>query len=118
MPHSGKQQRLVPRIVTEDVAGLVNFLKAVFLAWGELERDPKLPTRLHFGDSKLMVSQVGQYRAMPAFLSVTVADADATYARAVEAGARTLEGPFSTPFGDRRAFVEDRWGNIWVIQTG
>jgi uncharacterized glyoxalase superfamily protein PhnB len=55
---------------------------------------------------------------MPAFLSVTVADADATYARAIEAGARTLQGPFSTPFGDRRAFVEDRWGNIWVIQTG
>lgn len=40
------------------------------------------------------------------------------YARAVEEGARTMQGPFSTPFGHRRAFVEDRWGNIWVIQNG
>jgi uncharacterized glyoxalase superfamily protein PhnB len=118
MPHSDGQQRLAPRIVTEDVPGLVTFLKTVFLAWGELERDPRLPTRLHIGSSRLMVSQVGQFRAMPAFLGVTVTDFEATYARAVEAGARTLEGPFWTPFGHRRAFIEDRWGNIWVIQNG
>src|SRR5215475_9980970 len=105
MPHSASERNLVPRIVTDDVPGLVGFLKSVFLAWGQLESNPQLPTRLRLGNSKLMVSQVGEFRAMPAFLCVTVTDFDATYARAMKAGARTLSGPFSTPFGDRRAFI-------------
>ena len=33
MPDSAWKQNLAPRIVTEDVSGLVTFLKTVFLAW-------------------------------------------------------------------------------------
>ena len=44
-------------------------------------------------------------------------DADATYARALAAGARSLEPPTDMPYGDRRAMVEDAWGNTWQIAT-
>ncbi len=44
-------------------------------------------------------------------------NADATYKRAVDAGAKSLEAPLDTPYGDRRAMVEDRWGNVWQIAT-
>jgi uncharacterized glyoxalase superfamily protein PhnB len=46
-----------------------------------------------------------------------VADTDATYQRALNAGARSLEEPFDTPYGDRRCMVEDKWGNTWQIAT-
>ena len=54
---------------------------------------------------------------MPAFLYVYVDDTDATYRRALEAGARSLEEPLDMLYGDRRGMVEDEWGNIWQIAT-
>ena len=44
-----------------------------------------------------------------------VDDADATYDRAVDAGAITLEAPLDTPYGDRRAMVRDPFGNVFQI---
>jgi uncharacterized glyoxalase superfamily protein PhnB len=64
-----------------------------------------------------MISDAGVRNAMPAFLYVYVADADATYRSAIKAGARSIEEPVDTPYGDRRAMIEDRWGNTWQIAT-
>ena len=104
---------LTPRIVTDDVAGLVEFLRHAFGATGELHADR--PAVLQLGDSQLMVSSVGPRPATPAFLYVD--DTDATYRRTMQAGAKSLEAPLDTPYGDRRAMVEDRWGNVWQIAT-
>ncbi len=106
---------VTPRIVTNDVAGLVEFLRLAFDATGELPADR--PAVLQIGDSMLMISSVGPRPAAPAFLYVYVEDADATYRRALAAGARSLEEPTDTPYGDRRAMVEDRWGNVWQVAT-
>jgi uncharacterized glyoxalase superfamily protein PhnB len=54
---------------------------------------------------------------MPAFLYLYVDDIDATYRRALDAGAMSLEEPQDTPYGDRRGMVEDPCGNIWQIAT-
>ena len=64
-----------------------------------------------------MVSGVGPRDPTPGFLYLYVADADATYQRALEAGALSLEGPRDTPYGDRRAMVKDPCGNDWQIAT-
>jgi len=64
-----------------------------------------------------MISDVGLRGPMPAFLYVYVPDADATYRRALESGARSIEEPSDMPYGDRRCMVEDKWGNIWQIAT-
>ncbi len=106
---------LTPRIVAPDVDGLVGFLRAAFDASGDVPEDR--PAVIRIGDSLLMISGVGPRPATGAFLYVYVDDADATYRRAVQAGARSLEAPLDTPYGDRRAMVEDRWGNVWQIAT-
>jgi PhnB protein len=62
-----------------------------------------------------MVSQTGERDAFPAFLYVYVANADASYARAVAAVAVSLEAPLDTPYGDRRAMVGDPYGNVFQI---
>jgi hypothetical protein len=41
----------------------------------------------------------------------------ASPAGALDAGARSLEGPSVMPYGDCRGMVEDRWGNVWQIAT-
>jgi PhnB protein len=107
---------LTPRVFTADVAGLVQFLREVFGAEGEV--NDGRPSELRIGDSMLMVSDGGGARqALSSFLYVYVEDADATFARAARAGATTIEAPLDTACGDRRATVEDPWGNTWQIAT-
>jgi uncharacterized glyoxalase superfamily protein PhnB len=106
---------LTPRIVTDDVTGLADFLRRAFGATGTTERDR--PTVLRIGDSVLMLSGTGPRPATPAFLYLYVDDVDATYQRAVRAGAASIEEPTEMPYGDRRGMVQDRWGNVWQIAT-
>ena len=107
---------VTPRLFTDDTQGLVDFLKHVFDAQGEVQTGR--PTEMCIGDSRIMISDGGGIRtASPAFLYVYVSDTDETHRRAIEAGARTIEAPSSTPYGDRRATVVDRWGNSWQIAT-
>ena len=104
---------ITPRIVTADLAGLVAFLREVFSARGEVRAGR--PAEMRIGDSLVMISEAGPRDAVPAFLYVYVTDADATYQRALAAGATAIEEPQLTPYGDRRAMVRDAWGNVWQI---
>jgi uncharacterized glyoxalase superfamily protein PhnB len=106
---------IVPRIVADDARGLVGFIVAAFGARGEYA--PERPAIVELGDSRIMISETGPRPAMPAFLYVYVEDADAAYGRAIAAGATSLEAPVDTPYGDRRAMVEDRWYNVWQLAT-
>jgi PhnB protein len=107
---------VTPRIFTGDVAGLVGFPKAVFNASGEYREG--MPAEIQIGDSIVMISDGGGRReTMPAFLYVYVEEADETYRLAADSGARSVEKPMDTPYGDRRATVLDPWGNIWQITT-
>jgi PhnB protein len=104
---------VTPRIVVADVAGFVAFLRAVFDAQGELH--VARPAEIRLGDSLIMVAPAGARDPFPAFLYVYVDDADATYGRALAAGATSLEEPLDTPYGDRRAMLRDAWGNVWQV---
>jgi len=107
---------VVPRIFTPDVEGLVGFLKSVFDATGDVRAGA--PAEIRIGDSLIMVSDGGGAREPRAgFLYVYVADADHVFQRAVSAGARAVEQPTDMPYGDRRATVQDQWGNVWQIAT-
>jgi uncharacterized glyoxalase superfamily protein PhnB len=106
---------VTPRIVVREARQLVEFVKRVFGATGDYR--PDVPAVLRIGDSIVMISDAGIRDPMPAFLYVYVADADATFRRAVDAGARALEEPWDVPYGDRRGMVEDQWGNTWQIAT-
>lgn len=107
---------VIPRIVTNDVAGLTAFLRTVFVAVGELRSGA--PTEIRIADSIILVSDGGGLReTMPAFLYVYVDDVDETYRRAIAAGAESVEAPVDTPYGDRRATIRDSWANVWQIAT-
>ena len=64
----------------------------------------------------------GYYTATPyliirdgSYLYVT--DVDATYKKALAAGAQSKREPANQFYGDRVATVADRWGNTWSIGT-
>jgi len=104
---------VTPRIVVENSRALVEFLRQVFNATGDYEQHK--PSEIRIGDSMVMISEAGARDAMTAFLYVYVEDVSAAHERAINAGARSLEQPFDTPYGDRRAMLEDPWGNWWQI---
>lgn len=107
---------VTPRIIVDDPQPLVAFLKHVFAATGEYQAER--PSVIAIGDVMLMISSgAGIRERAVAFLYVYVEDADATYRRAMEAGATSVEPPGDMPYGDRRAMVTDRWGNTWQIAT-
>jgi len=107
--------RVIPRLFTHDPRGLVAFVKRVFRATGTYRDDR--PSELRLGESIIMVSDDSARGPSSAFLYVYIADTDAAYRRAISAGAQSIEAPAEMPYGDRRAMVEDPWGNIWQIAT-
>jgi PhnB protein len=106
---------VTPRLVARDSAKLVKFLERAFAATGEFGEER--PSVIRIGDSLVMVSGVGPRKAMPTLLYLYVADIDATYRRALKAGAVSVEEPQDLPYGDRRGIVKDPGGNTWQIAT-
>jgi len=104
---------ITPRVVVDDVAAQVDFLRVVFDATGEVS--PERPAEISIGDSLIMVAPATQRALFPAFLYIYVEDADETFRRALAVGATSLEAPFDTPYGDRRAMVRDPFGNVFQI---
>ena len=106
---------VVPRIVVPDAKGLVEFVTSVFNATGAYNESA--PSEIRIGEALIMISAAAERDPSAAFLYVYVEDTDATYRRAMDSGATSVEEPAEMPYGDRRAMVEDRWGNTWQIAT-
>jgi PhnB protein len=64
-----------------------------------------------------MLADEAPERTRPGMLHVYVEDCDATYARALEAGAESLMEPSDQFYGDRMAGVQDLAGNQWFFAT-
>jgi PhnB protein len=100
---------------------LLDFANQVFDVV-ELERN-KLPNGFHvqaqIGDSVIVLSATDPpYKeATKASIYVYVEDVDATYKRAMEAGATSLDSPRDQPWQGRSASVKDSFGNVWYIET-
>ena len=111
---------VTPYLHVERVTDLLAFLTQAFGAVETL-RHPGSAGGLHaemsIGDSKVMMGGHPGMAAKPAALHLYVEDADAVYARALEAGATTLHPLVDQPYGDREASVRDPFGNFWYIAT-
>jgi len=83
----------------------------------------RLPREFHvqaqIGDSVMVLSAMKPpYKeAMRASIYVYVEDVDATYKRALAAGATSLNEPVDKPWKARTAGVKDIFENIWYIET-
>lgn len=113
---------ITPYLVVKKSSQLVSFLKNVFDARENYRTDNPDGTIRHaeyqVGDSRLMLSEATDtYPPMPAMLMLYVTNCDATYKKAVDAGARSLREPQNEYYGDRMAGVLDDSGNQWWIAT-
>lgn len=102
---------------------LIGFLKQAF-GGEELEvyrpdvGGPVVHAKVRLGDTILEMGEArGQYEPMPTGLHFYVADADAAYRRALEAGATSISAPADQPYGERSAGVKDPAGNSWFLAT-
>ena len=106
-------------------AGLVDFLAQVFDAQetfsgrgsgGGMHREVRI------GDSMVMIGEGGTAAGgvmpiRPVTFHVFVKDVDATFKRAIAAGATSLGEPADRHYGERSGFVSDPLGNHWYIAT-
>lgn len=73
---------------------------------------------LTIGDSHVMLGQAGgQWAPMTGSIYLYVEDTDATYRRALDAGATSIMEPADQFYGDRNAGVKDANGVAWWIGT-
>src|SRR5215211_5810261 len=107
---------VIPYLVSTDAALLIEFLTRAFGA--KVHDVTKLAdgTVMHgdvmIGDSHVMLSQGNdQFPPASACNYLYVADTDALYRRALDAGATSLMEPADQFYGDRNAGVKDPLGN-------
>lgn len=106
---------VIPRLSVADPSKCVSFLRNVFGAQGTFNDDR--PSEMRIGESLIMVGNVVERLPTSSFLYVYVADTDRAFEKALSLGAKPMEEPQEMPYGDRRAMVEDPWGNRWQIAT-
>lgn len=113
---------VTPYMIVKGAAKVLDFVKETFDA-KEMMRMPGPGgtighAEFRIGDSILMISDGGEmFPPMPCSLYVYVDDVDATYKRALKAGAISVKEPADQFYGDRSASVKDSCGNIWGIGT-
>ena len=106
---------VIPRLSVVDPSKCVSFLQEVFGAQGTFNTDR--PSEMRIGESLVMIGNVVERQPTSSFLYVYVADTDQAFEKALSLGAKPVEQPREMPYGDRRAMVEDPWGNRWQIAT-
>ena len=113
---------ITPYLVVAGAARLIEFAAAAFGAQVTERLDGPNGSvghaELRIGDSVVMLADGHGGRApMPCMLHLYVDDADATYQRALAAGATSVEPPADKFYGDRGGLVRDPGGNLWWIAT-
>lgn len=111
-----------PYLIVDGADRTISFLVAVFDAV-ELRRIPRPDGRLmhaevRIDDSILMLADsTEQWPPIAANVHVYVPDVDATYRKALAAGATSLQEPARKEDEDKRGGVRDPGGTSWWIAT-
>lgn len=113
---------VTPYLVVEGAARLIDFMKEAFGA-AEVFRMPGKDgtvghAEVRIGDSMIMLADAGgEHRARPSMICLYVEDVDATYQKAIAAGATSLSEPANQFYGDRSGGVTDASGMHWWVST-
>jgi PhnB protein len=111
-----------PYLVVTDAVETIAFLSRVFGAV-ELRRFPGPDNRLmhaevRIDDSVLMLADGNvSWPPIPAHVHIYVPDVDATYQRALDFGATSVQEPMKKGDADKRGGVKDASGVTWWIAT-
>ncbi|MGD9905784.1 MAG: VOC family protein [Vicinamibacterales bacterium] len=111
---------LTPYLVVADADAELRFLTAAFGATETMvsRRDDGavMHAELQIGDSLVMLGQASdEWKPVGGALYLWIPDVDATYARALAAGATAQMPPGDKPYGHRNAGVVDANGVTWWI---
>lgn len=113
---------VTPWLITKDTAGLITFVIAAFDA--EPIGDPVFGedgsighAEVRIGDSVVMMFDAKpDWPDTPGFLRLYMPDGNATFRKAIEAGATPVTEMTELFWGDRVGRVQDPFGNLWWIQ--
>ena len=111
---------VTPYLVVADADAEIRFLGGAFDGTEvRCQRDAAnavMHAEVRIGDSLVMIGQAGgRWEPRLASLYLWVADVDATYHRALKAGAKSESAPEDKPYGHRNAGVVDRNQIMWWI---
>jgi uncharacterized glyoxalase superfamily protein PhnB len=113
---------ITPYIIVRPAVRFMEFLKSSFDGIERLRMPAPDGSIMHaevqIGNGAIELSDGNeQYPTAPQAVHLYVDDPDATYQRALEAGATSLHAPVDQSYGDREASVKDAFGNFWYIAT-
>ena len=111
-----------PYLIVKGAASTISFLSDVFDATVLLKIDSPdgriVHSSLRIGDTVVMLADSApDWPPAPAYVHVYVPDVDATYARALRAGASSVQKPVKKDDEDKRGGVKDAGGTTWWIAT-
>ena len=111
-----------PYLIVDGASRTMDFLANVFGAV-ELRRFPDAAGKLmhaevRIDDTVVMIADGGDgWPPVPSYVHVYVKDVDATYRRALAAGAVSVQEPVKKEDEDKRGGVKDAGGTTWWIAT-
>ena len=111
---------VTPYLVVSNADDELAFLKTAFggteVSCHRNADNSVMHAEIRIGDSLVMLGQASsQWKPLRAALYLWVDDVDATYARALAAGATSESEPEDKPYGHRNAGVIDPNGITWWI---
>ena len=113
---------VAPYLIVDGANATIEFL-AEALDAVELRRFPDDKGRIvhaevRIGDTVVMIADSApSWPPVPAHVHVYVPDVDATYRRALDAGAESVQEPVKKDDADKRGGVKDAGGTTWWIAT-
>jgi uncharacterized glyoxalase superfamily protein PhnB len=111
-----------PYLIVDGASATIDFLQRVFAA-DEIQRfaDPAgriMHAEVRIDDTVVMIADGADgWPPVPSHVHVYVRDVDATYKRALEAGATSVQEPVKKDDPDKRGGVKDAGGTTWWIGT-
>ena len=111
-----------PYLIVDGASRTIEFLRHVFGA-DELRRfsDPAgkvMHAEVRIDDTVVMLGDGADgWPPVPSHVHVYVPDVDATYKRALDAGATSVQAPVQKQDADKRGGVKDAGGTTWWIAT-
>lgn len=112
-----------PYLIVNGADATIDFLKKVFGAT-ELRRFPDESDKLmhaevRIDDTVIMLADPAppDWPSIPSYVHIYVRDVDATYRKALEAGATSVQEPVKKQDEDKRGGIKDAGGTTWWIAT-
>ena len=111
-----------PYLIVSDAGGTIAFLEQAFgatvLRTFRGEDGRLMHGEVRLDDTVIMLADSApEWPPVPAYVHVYVADVDATYGRALRAGASSVQEPVKKQDDDKRGGVKDAGGTTWWIAT-